>query len=171
MQVDRDLGVTAMAIIETHPERHNQEQWRIEYDGRPVEDFPDDPLNEGCGTAACMAGWVALLDRVKWATNHIHPWLYYGDKVADPDSCTCPPERRFCTCGNHISVSAYARQRLGLDPAGADALFDPENTTNDLRAGVKAMVNGENVEDAVHRSHSEHDNTRCKECFPEDDDD
>jgi hypothetical protein len=166
--VDRDVAVTALAIIETHPERHNQEEWRTD-SGHPIEDFPDDPLNEECDTAGCLAGWVAFLDRVKWATKH--PWMHYGDQVADPDRCTCPPESRFCICGNHMRVATYAQERLGLSAVEADSLFGPENTVDDLRAGIKALVNGEDVDVAVHESHLEHENTKCDDCFPYDNDD
>lgn len=173
MNVDTDVGITAVAIIETHPDRHDQENWRIDTGGpgHRIEDFPDDPLNESCGTGGCLAGWIAFLDRVKWATSPLHPWMPYGDRVADPEHCTCPPESRFCTCDNYISVSWYAQQRLGLDAEGASALFGPENTPEDLSAGVKAAANGGDVAEAVHRSHVEHNNTKCDECFPGDEDD
>lgn len=171
MNVNTDVAVTALAIIETHPERHDQENWRVEdRDGKPVEDFADDPLNDECGTSGCLAGWIAFLDRVKWAGNPVYPGLHQADRVADPDRCTCAPDERFCVCGYNMPISFYAQRRLGIDYEEASALFDPANTTDDLSAGVKAVVNGEDVTDAVHRSHAEHGNTKCDWCFPDGDD-
>jgi hypothetical protein len=166
--VNKDDAVTALAIIETHPERWDQDNWRVETDDdkKPIESFPDDPLNESCGTAGCLAGWVVFLNRVKWGGLNE---MRLGDTVAN-SQCTCPPEDRFCTCGNLMTVAHYAQVRLGLDADGADALFAPENTLADLRAGVKALTNDEDVAHAVHASHWEKNNTECKDCFPDDDD-
>jgi hypothetical protein len=67
-------------------------------------------------------------------------------------------------------VSIYAMQRVGLDDAGADALFAPGNKVEDLRAGTKALVNGEDVYEAVHQSHMDHGRP-CKDgCEGEEDD-
>ena len=169
LTIDTDLAVTALAVIETHPERHTQDNWRDDRDDRHrAEDF-DDPLDEECGTAFCLAGWIVTLDRAKWAAKvDQYPIpLLKGDHVGEPEYCTCPPEARYCTCGNDMSVAEYAACRVGLDAIDADALFGPENRVEDLRAGVKALVNGEAVADAVHVSHVENHRTECTVCFPE----
>lgn len=158
--VDKDLAVTALSVIETRPERWDQGSWREDFNNpdRPIEDFHDDPLDDQCGTAFCMAGWVAALDRAKWAGRltsvgrNNYRFDMYGDRVADPDRCTCPPQRPFCTCENTMLVSEYAQMRLGLTVDEADALFNGDNQIEDLRAGVKALLNGEDVDTAVSTS-------------------
>ena len=176
IEVDKDLAVTAMAIIETHPDRWDQGSWRMDpltgpvgRGRKPLEDFADDPLNEDCGTTGCLAGWVAFLDRVKWGANkHMtvggQP-LQFGDMVQNPDRCVCAPDARFCTCENLMPVQEYARLRLGMNPQEADALFNGDNGLEDLKAGVKALANGQDVAWAVHQSHQEHGNEACSECF------
>jgi hypothetical protein len=158
LSIDHDLAVTALSVIEMYPSRHNQESWRDDRDDRHrIEDF-DDPLDEACGTAFCHAGWIATLDGAKWAAKvDQYPMpLLKGDRVAHPEYCTCPPQDRYCTCGNDMPVSVYAAERVGLSDPEAEALFAAHNKVEDLRAGTKALVNGEDVYDAVHRSHEEH---------------
>ena len=175
LSIDHDLAVTALSVIEMYPSRHNQESWRDDRDDRHrIEDF-DDPLDEACGTAFCHAGWIATLDHAKWAArmdlvvSGTIP-LIKGDRVALPGYCTCPPEQRYCECGNDVPVSIYAAHRVGLDDAGADALFAPHNTVEDLRAGTKALVNGEDVYEAVHQSHMDHGRACSDGCMGEEDD-
>jgi len=141
--VNKDLAVQAMSAIETMPQRHEQASWRYDTGGRVgrIEQFHDDPLNPECQTAFCFAGWVATLDKAKWVVNRQHDSVSH--LVANPDTCTCPPEQRYCNCGNYMTVGRYAQERLGLDEVDADALFASENTVEALRIGVKAIMNDE----------------------------
>lgn len=162
INVNKDRAVEAMSVIETHPDRHDQGAWRTEKgtERNAYENFRDDPLNPECGTAGCLAGWVAFLDGVRWAGIYnieFARWYRAADMVSDPDRCTCPPQDRLCTCGNYMTVNDYASQRLGIDVDEANALFDGDNDLSDLREGVKALMNGENVYEAVHMSRHEND--------------
>jgi hypothetical protein len=166
IEINHDDAVTAMAIIESNPDRWNQGSWRGDDrvgKGKAVEDFPNDPLNPECGTTGCLAGWVVFLNGIKWAGRA--PGQLFHDMVQDPDTCTCAPTARICTCGNAMSVQEYARKRLGMSNDDADALFSGDNDLDDLRAGVKALANGESVFLAVHQSHRENDNEACGDCF------
>jgi hypothetical protein len=152
-----DLAVEVMAVIETHQDRHDQMSYRRDasYTGT-IEDYREDPLNPACQTSFCFAGWVAALDRVRWAD--------YLLTIGDPDVCDCSGLR--CMVAAHqMPVDQYAARRLGLYVG--TVLFDSHNDLDALRAGVKALVNGENVEDAVYRvRHAEYDShCTCRACL------
>jgi hypothetical protein len=81
------INVKLLARVRDHileePRRYDQELW-----GRPSDEAP-------CGTAACIAGWTALLGR-KVTLKQLR---------ANPD------------------VSAVARELLNLEPGEASVLF------------------------------------------------
>ena len=143
--VNQDRAVEALAIIETYPERHQQASWRADFGelrGR-VENFFEDPLNPACETAFCLGGWIVALDHLRWAVGQDgYPLSHL---VEDPRRCKCPPEQRYCDCGHFMSVGTYAALRLGITTEEGDALFGSDNSVDDLRAGVKALMNDEDI--------------------------
>lgn len=136
-----DLAVEILAIIEANKERWHQSAWRIELDGHPIEGYVDDPLNPTCTTAFCFAGWVAAVDGVKWAEGD------RTEKVGDPRLCDC--KTKYCENEHHqVHVSGYASARLEME-GDDEELFNGENSLQQLRDGVNAMVTGDSVVFAI----------------------
>lgn len=119
------------AYIEEHPEDHYQEDWR-------------------CGTAACFAGWTALLSGAQWVcpvweaptapVDHIdengfvHVHNMY--RVIDPKS------------GLRVPVGVYAQKILGITAWEADELFDPDNDIGHIKViidGYRAVAAAEEL--------------------------
>ena len=107
----KDLIADAMAHIEAHPEEWEQATWI-----------------SSCGTKACLAGRMALLD------GKTHEWFEL-DKSDD--------------------VGDWAADVLGVDRVTADFLFDGTNPMSVLRAGVKAYLNDEDIAAAVRAAREE----------------
>lgn len=95
------LAYRVLDHIDAHPESWNQLDWITRPDGAD------------CGTAACFAGWTALLsgDQPRWARD----WSVRTDYVLDPDG-----ERR--------DISVRASELLGINDEQADDLFCAVNT-------------------------------------------
>lgn len=81
-----------------------------------------------CGTACCVAGWVAMQDES--VTMEVGP---YGE-----------PTDRVTTSGGHtMHVAEYARDRLGLEEWEADVLFSGANDAEDIRHLAEQFVGDE----------------------------
>jgi hypothetical protein len=149
-----DLAVEVLTLIEDNQLRWTQGSWRLEINGyeSAVEEYHDDPLNPACTTAFCFAGWVGALRLVKWAADdgrYHHPST---EIIGDPDLCDCPGN--VCVQGRHyMSIQDYAARVLDIDDRAAIALFNGENSLLALRAGVDAMIRGDNLVDAIHTVH------------------
>lgn len=128
MKDSKDLLVEAMAQIEMEPGSWVQKFWL----SRCENFLPEDNL---CGTAGCLAGWVTILD-ADYLTEH--GWVIdYTHQVLSNKQ------------GDTMSIGVYAADRLGLDQESAEALFFEDNTMDDLRVGVKAVLNGQDVTEAI----------------------
>jgi hypothetical protein len=102
MQRNVELLQRTMQYIKDHPERHKQSRFITE-----------------CGTAACYAGWAALLSG--WSVQRIlsGPMYYEGAEL------------------------------LGLTHWEAETLFDSGNTVPMLELMVKDLVNGDKLRGIV----------------------
>lgn len=99
-----------MQHIDDHPEQHDQSTW----------------VRTDCGTAACFAGWAAILT--------------FGTGIILRDGgFQCPPPYA------HRIMSEVAADLLGLDEANADTLFHACNSRGMLRLMVKDLVNGDEL--------------------------
>jgi hypothetical protein len=136
--------------VERHPERHRQSTWAarlattdrdyslidefnsiVEYYGTrvretllPTKKLVDLGIPEGaCGTAACVAGWVAIAagKRLSW---------HAGDLTTEGVD------------GNG-SISEFARDYLSLNRGQAAALFCSCNGLKDLRRIALDIKNGQ----------------------------
>lgn len=108
-----------MDHIEAHPELHQQQTWFSNY-------YPsNDPAN--CQTAACFAGWTALLtDTVQVRDDGLYVDLTYQGVAV-------------------YSLPELAMALLGLDRNEAQYLFQGDRTREELRAKVDewtAVANG-----------------------------
>ncbi len=84
-----------------------------------------------CGTTYCLAGWMATLDGQKWVATR-RAGLLEGPG------------------GRPRHLSDWACSVLDpQDVRNVDALFSASNTLGDLRAGVKAYLNDEDVIAAI----------------------
>lgn len=122
MENAKDLAAATMAQIEMHPERWSQSNWR-------------------CETGMCFAGTMAdISSEVNWLNEN--PNGVDSDKVVDSD-------------GNIYTVDEWACDKLDLADydesiwRGDEHLFSMDNNMDDLRAGVKAYINDEDVEAAI----------------------
>lgn len=147
-----ELASEVLEIIEDNTHRWRQGSWRTDigvdagqYCTTPVtaiEAFADDPFNPACTTAFCYAGWIGAYDRVKWAKGD-------PQSIGDPTKCDCTTF--CCTVGWHqMPISIYAGRRLGIQEWEWDVLFDGDNSLGVLRVGVQAIVDGDDVADAIH---------------------
>lgn len=98
----------AIADIEAHPERHNQRNWLT---------------RTSCGTAACLAGTVAL--RHGWK-----PVGWYQSGAYAGGEVTADVEKD----GEVRSVEDVAASILGIDyDDDMDELFGSDNTIEDIK--------------------------------------
>lgn len=116
MSLNVELLQRTMAYIEAHPEQHDQGEW--------VERKPE------CGTAACFAGWAAILE--------------FGEGVIVDDgemfSFRLPEPYSRRDDGLFPLMSQQAARLLGLSSVQADTLFNAWNTRGMLRAMVNDLV-------------------------------
>ena len=117
MSLNVELLQRTMAYIDAHPEQHDQGEW--------VERKPE------CGTAACFAGWAAILE--------------FGEGVIFDDGemlafrLPAPYSNRRDD-GLPPLMSQQAARLLGLSSVQADTLFNAWNTRGMLRAMVNDLV-------------------------------
>ena len=100
----------------------------------------DNPLVEECGTAACFAGWTALLDG--WKPRIDVGNLFTYALMVNPKT------------GETDFSSNIARESLGLTLTQSDILFDSDNTLEDLREFVEMIVSGISDDELVDRFRS-----------------
>lgn len=108
------LLLRTLEHIETHPEEWVQSSWR-------------------CDTVMCFAGHAATIDGGQWATHRVdtsHLIERPGDRS----------DREYGAPEGMIHAADRARHILGLDCRQADALFDSDNTLDDLRAHVYRLT-------------------------------
>jgi hypothetical protein len=149
-----DLAIEVLAIIEDNQLRWTQGNWRMEVNGTEtaVEEYHEDPLNPACTTAFCFAGWVGALRLVKWAADADRAHSPSPETIGDPERCDCTGV--VCNKPKHMmAIEDYAARVLDLDDRAATALFNGENSLLALRAGVDAMIRGDNLVDAIRTVH------------------
>ena len=128
--INKPLLRKVMEKIEEIPEARDFEvEFQQGYNGPQVELWDQENWvntvninGEECGTAACFAGWTALL-----AGAQVLPGADYF----------------VLTEYGIASVSAFATRQLGLDESQADALFCGGNTKKDLRRIVDRLLESE----------------------------
>jgi hypothetical protein len=91
-----DLAKRVSAHIHANPDQHRQGDWYQEDD---------------CGTAACVAGWTAVLDGAELSKN------FYPDGFVEASAV------EGALAGGTRSIASYAREALGLTPDEAKELF------------------------------------------------
>ena len=111
----------AVSFIEAHPKLHNQEVW-------VSPNFDDE--GEACGTAACLAGWIVILE------HNLNVNTPFFQKLNNQIS--------YVPIGDQEVDVRYEAARL-LDITGdeADWLFYQENTIEDIKAIGKDLANGD----------------------------
>lgn len=109
MQRNVELLERVMTWIDDHPEQHNQAEWA--------------KSGLDCGTAACFAGWSAIL---AFGLGVVH---HGGFDLPAPYDLGC--------------MSRSAGALLGLTEDECDTLFDATNSRDVLRLMVKDLVNGD----------------------------
>lgn len=117
MSLNVELLQRTMAYIDAHPEQHDQGEW--------VERKPE------CGTAACFAGWAAILEFGEGVIFDDGEML--GFRLPAPYS-----NRRHD--GLFPLMSQQAAHLLGLTSVQAYTLFNACNTRGMLRAMVNDLV-------------------------------
>lgn len=110
-----ELLERVMRHIDDHPEQHDQQVW----------------IN-GCGTAACFAGWAALLSGREHVTETNSKSVYHW--FISP-------------AGWRDTPRMAATIALGLTDDEADDLFHACNSRDVLRLMVKDLVNGDQLAD------------------------
>lgn len=109
-------------VMTSFPKRHNQNSWRIKLTGKNAN-LNGAPARE-CGTSMCVAGWIAELDRGRWAypPESVHSYLLYArqDEVADGVTHEWVTGRN----GEPLVPAAVRAQRvLGITDSEASKLF------------------------------------------------
>lgn len=105
-------------------------EWVEEQDKRPFDQREWDQNawkrrpQAGCGTAYCVAGYIAEVVDGKKMVQH---------DCVDMDEGTTLDQRRRGFDPDLVHVSNYARWRLGLTQAQANSLFAGSNTAADIR--------------------------------------
>jgi hypothetical protein len=94
----------AIAHIEAKPQEWNQEHWFSKGDG-------------GCGTAACLAGTIALLDG--WVPDGWEPWQEWDEDSGD-----------YYTVGQETGYAVKDGERLPVQIIAALAIGLGEPWTN-----------------------------------------
>lgn len=113
MTIDVRLLEDTMALIEAHPEQHDQAHWFA------------DMQSHDCETTFCFAGHAAILSGAQ-PPNDGQSWY------VDPETGLAV---LYGTDGaQHVMV--YAQNKLGLTDVQADKLFHGANTVERLRALV-----------------------------------
>lgn len=110
-----ELLEATMSYIEQHPEEHDQNEW-----------------TNACGTAFCFAGHAAILSGVERPVN------LRGERWGITFDLESVPDPRMNIPGV-VHVETYATRVLGLTGEQANALFDPDNTREELRAMVDKL--------------------------------
>jgi hypothetical protein len=114
MTVNKELLRETMDAILAHPEKHDQSNWATETD---------------CGTAYCFAGWVCHLSGLQFD-------FAAGFERDTGDGI----ERTTGFLDGGFCVETEARDLLGLDYATGACLFEPDNTTADLKHFVDEIA-------------------------------
>ncbi|MAY48819.1 MAG: hypothetical protein CMH38_03490 [Microbacterium sp.] len=112
-----ELLQRVMQHIDDHPEQHNQAVW----------------LRHDCGTAACFAGWAALLSDELVEVQDVEVDGMFYDRA-----------------GVMHATSGAAVKVLGVTGEESDVLFDATNSRDMLRLMVKDLVNGDTLLDCDH---------------------
>lgn len=111
-----ELLEKTMQHILDHPEQHDQGEWARTTD---------------CGTAACFAGWAAILTFGPSVLGYIG-----GFDLPAPYNLSC--------------MSESAGALLGLTEPEYDTLFEANNTRDMLQLMVKDLVNGDELQSVEH---------------------
>lgn len=104
-----------LAHIEAEPEKWDQSVYR-------------------CETGMCFAGWAVTLDGGRWKTRPDEDGHALLVAEAEDDEIS----RKM----GDIHAADRAHRILGLTDGQADALFEGDNTLDDLRAIVNAICEG-----------------------------
>lgn len=110
----------ALTFISDNPDKHKQHVWT-------------------CGTGACLAGWVTLLNGYE---NSLIPAVdWFGDSMTTEVENGVVKDKR----GHRHFVSSLAEELLDIDPRDATILFNEDNTIEDLKLMAKDLENGEDL--------------------------
>ena len=88
-------------------------------------------LDRTCGTAFCIAGYVAEITGAQWAGAGQSSWL-----VADDDD---PPEHVSPMYGL-VFIEHRVSRLLGVTEREGEYLFDPDRTIDDLRIAAEEIA-------------------------------
>lgn len=121
MTPNESLFVEVLAHVVAFPETWNQGDWIT----TPTFADPNVPFTPACGTAFCVAGYVAHLDGLRFV---------YDDSTQLGEPCVVVPN------GTPVPVPAYAAERLGLTFAQSLVMFAPNVKTLDDLFGQAARL-------------------------------
>jgi hypothetical protein len=145
-QPNTERAAQIARLIRSNPARHQQRQWApTEYDHirptvgevkpwafLPMPLTPADPERPICATAACVAGWAAILAAPEGA-------ILTSSHICLPDNT-----RQF--------IDNYAQGVLGLNDRAAMYLFSPFRTEEQVLGGLDYLAdhpNDASVEDLM----------------------
>lgn len=118
---------------EARVEAFNMTSWLYYRENIDTTDWDpkEAPRANACGTSACIAGHVALMENVQFTTGP------GGDVLPPPDQEIYPWSRMHSiwvsTPAGDMTINQYARQKLGLTGPQADALFNLYGVPERLR--------------------------------------
>jgi hypothetical protein len=137
-------------VIETYPERHNQEAWIENEYGEAESSVIYNGEEISCGTTQCVAGWALILNNkglqaVDYSSSLSDEYIF-----ADSNS------------SNSHSIMLDAASILGLSEKDAHTLFyttDIEDYDSfDMPRVLREIADGRSVANAIDDAHSRHEN-------------
>lgn len=135
---NNELLLDVLDHIKNNPQNWRQDAWFafVDENGHRVWDTVSFDVEEvnSCHTAFCFAGHAAL------KTGFVAPPknAYSGWKMEVDDPSTYSGKR-------NVYVEDYAREKLEITWDQADALFNGDNTLEDLEAMVKAIIDDTDI--------------------------
>lgn len=136
-------------VIETYPERHNQESWIENEDGEAESSVIYNGEEISCGTTQCVAGWALVLNNK-------------GLQAVDSSSFSDEYIFADSNSSNSHSIMLDAASILGLSEKDAHTLFyttDIEDYDSfDMPRVLREIADGRSVDNAIDDAHSRHQN-------------
>jgi hypothetical protein len=122
--MNTELMAQVRDLIEKHPEQHTQGSWL----NSPGDDWAcrravlAGQARQSCRTTACVAGWAVLLTAPADAV--------IKDDAREPCAAVILPD------GQHIMVSQYAREALGISQCQSSWLFAGHRSRSEVLAAL-----------------------------------